>query len=376
MDVSTLSCRTAGESHGPCICALVEGFPAGVTFSSDAIDAELKRRQGGYGRGDRMKLEADCVKALSGVMDGKTIGSPILLMVENADATLDEKPPVVCPRPGHADLAGMIKYGFDQARPVLERASARETAARVAAGGLAGLLLAEFGVEVFAHVISVGDVEGDISVGDLDAARKDRDGSEMYCLDADATQLMTQAIDRARDAGDTLGGVFEVIVRGAPAGLGSYAAADRRLDARLAGALMSIPAVKGVEIGLGFEAAGRPGSKVHDPIEPGEGGLRGLKRTSNDAGGLEGGVTNGQDIVTRAAMKPISTLMQPLGSVDVTTGQPASASTERSDVCAVPAASVVGQAEVAFQIARALVEKCGGDSLSEMKRNHEGCLGG
>ncbi len=374
--MSTLSYRTAGESHGPCICALVEGFPAGVTFSADAIDAELKRRQRGYGRGDRMKLESDCVKVLSGVMEGKTIGSPILLLVENADATLSEKPPVVCPRPGHADLAGMIKYGFDQARPVLERASARGTAGQVAAGGVASLLLGEFGIEVFAYVVSVGDVDTDISVGDLDAARKEREGSELYCLDADATQRMKQAIDRARDAGDTLGGVFEVIVRGAPAGLGSYVAADRRLDGWLAGALMAIPAMKGVEIGLGFGAAGQPGSKVHDPIEPGDGGLRGLKRRSNNAGGLEGGVTNGQDIVVRGAMKPISTLMQPLASVDVTTGLPAGASTERSDVCAVPAASVVGQAEVAFQIARALVEKCGGDSLSEMKRNHRGCFGG
>jgi len=309
-------------------------------------------------------------------MGGKTIGSPVLLMVENADATIDEKPPVVCPRPGHADLAGMIKYGFDQARPVLERASARGTAAVVAVGGLAGLLLGEFGIETFSHVVSVGDVEPDISVGDLAAARGKRDGSELYCLDGGARQRMKESIDRARDAGDTLGGVFEVIVRGVPAGLGSYATADRRLDGRLAGALMAIPAMKGVEIGLGFEAARRPGSRVHDPILPGDGGLRGAGRGSNNAGGLEGGVTNGQDVVVRAAMKPISTLMQPLASIDVRTGQPASASTERADVCAVPAASVVGEAVVAFEIARALVEKCGGDSLVEMKRSLEGCLGG
>jgi chorismate synthase len=374
-EVSRLSYSTAGESHGACVAALVSGFPAGVAFRTEPIDAELRRRQGGYGRGKRMEMESDSVKVLCGVIGGVTIGSPILLVVENADATVEEKPPVVCPRPGHADLAGMIKYGFEQARPVLERASARETAARVAAGGLAGILLGEFGIEVFAHVIAVGGVSAEASVGELAPAREARERSELYCLDAGSAELMKQAIDKAKEAGDTVGGVFEVIVRGAPPGLGSYAEAPQRLDGRLAGALMSIPAIKGVEIGLGFGAAGRAGSEVHDPIVPGKGGLRDVKRSSNNAGGLEGGLTNGQDVVIRAAMKPISTLMQPLPSVDVTTGGEARASTERSDVCAVPAASVVAEAAVAFEIAGAMVDKFGGDSLDEMRCNFEGYLG-
>lgn len=366
--------RTTGESHGPCVAALVEGFPAGVTFSEEAINAELRRRQGGYGRGERMKIESDSVKALSGVMDGLTIGSPILLVVDNADSALNKKPPVTCPRPGHADLAGMIKYGFDQARPVLERASARETAARAAAGGLAKILLSEFGIEVFAHVTSVGDVAAEVEAGDLKKARAARDGSDFYCLDPKSSEKMKKAVDKAREGGDTLGGVFEIVVRNAPAGLGSYVQADRRLDGRLAACLMSIPAIKGVEIGLGFDAALRLGSEVHDPILPGKGGLRGLKRGSNNAGGLEGGVTNGQDVVVRAAMKPISTLVQPLASVDVTTRKPAPAAAERSDVCAVPAASVVGEAVAAFEIASAMVEKFGGDSLTEMKTNYDTCV--
>ena len=371
MVVAHLTYRTAGESHGPCVAALVEGIPAGLTFPAEAINAELRRRQGGYGRGERMKIESDSVKVLSGVMDGATIGSPVLLVVDNADATIDEKPPVTCPRPGHADLAGMIKYGFDQARPVLERASARETAARVAAGGLAAALLAEFDIDVLAHVISVGGVAAEVNVGDLAKARAIRDKSDFYCLDPKSSEKMKKAVDDARESGDTLGGTFEVIVRNVPAGLGSYVQSDRRLDGRLAACLMAIPAIKGVEIGLGFEAARRPGSKVHDPILPGKGGLRSLERGSNNAGGLEGGMTNGQDVVVRAAMKPISTLMQPLDSVDVTTSKTAKASTERSDVCAVPAASVVAEAVVALEIASALVEKLGGDSLSEMKKNHD-----
>ncbi len=366
--------RTTGESHGPCVAALVEGCPAGITLAEEAINAELRRRQGGYGRGERMKIESDSVKVLSGVMDGATIGSPILLVVDNADSTLNEKPPVTCPRPGHADLAGMIKYGFHQARPVLERASARETAARVAAGGLARILLAQFDIDVFAHVISVGGIAAETKVGDPKKARTARDSSDFYCLDSGASAQMKQAVDKAREDGDTLGGVFEIVVRNAPAGLGSYVQADRRLDGRLAACLMAIPAIKGVEIGLGFDAALRPGSKVHDPILPGKGGLRKLKRGSNNAGGLEGGVTNGQDVVVRAAMKPIPTLMQPLMSIDVTTFQPTPAAAERSDVCAVPAASVVGEAVVAFEIAAALVEKFGGDSLTEMKTNYDTCV--
>lgn len=363
--------RTAGESHGPCVAALVEGFPAGVKFAEGIINTELRRRQGGYGRGKRMELEADRIRVLSGVIGGETIASPILLVVDNADASVEEKPPVVCPRPGHADLAGMIKYGFDQARPVLERASARETAARVAAGGLAKLLLSEFGVEVFAHVLSIGDITAKLEVGDFSQARDARDASDFYCLDAAACERMKKAVDGARDKGDTLGGIFEVIVRGVPAGLGSYVQARERLDGRLAACLMSIQAIKGVEIGLGFEASRRPGSRVHDPILPGKKGLKELVRGSNNAGGLEGGMTNGSDVILRAAMKPISTLMQPLASVDVTSNKPAPASTERSDVCAVPAASVVGEAVVAFEIAGALIDKFGGDSLSEMKANHK-----
>lgn len=372
--MAELNYTTAGESHGPCVAALVEGFPAGVPFLEDAVNAELRRRQGGYGRGDRMAIESDSVRVLSGIVDGRTIGSPILLVVDNADSAMVDKPPVVCPRPGHADLAGMIKYGFDQARPVLERASARETAARVAAGGAAKILLSQFHIDLFAHVLTVGHVRANAQVRDLAHARAARDASDFYCLDTHAANRMRHAVDKARDEGNTLGGIFEVIVRGAPAGLGSYVQPGRRLDGRLAACLMAIPAVKAVEIGLGFEAARRPGSAVHDPILPGDGTPRALKRASNNAGGLEGGVTNGQDVVVRAAMKPISTLMQPLASVDVTTNKPAHASTERSDVCAVPAASVVGEAAVAFEIASAMLEKFGGDSLAEIKANYAACI--
>ncbi len=365
-----LTYRTAGESHGPTIAALVEGMPAGLPVSPDYINSELTRRQGGYGRGDRMNIESDAVRILSGLIDGLTIASPILMLIDNADATLAEKPPVLCPRPGHADLAGIIKYGFAQARPVLERASARETAARVAAGALATILLHDLDIQVFSHVLSVGEVTTSAHLPPIAEAEQIRADSPFYCLDLDASGPLKAAVDAAREAGDTLGGVFEVIVHGVPIGLGSYVSADTRLDARIAAALMSIPAIKGVEIGLGFAAASRPGSAMHDPILPGAHGISSVSRPTNNAGGLEGGVTNGQDIVVRAAMKPISTLTQPLPSIDVTTGAEALASTERSDICAVPAASVVGQAAVAFEVARAILERSPSDSMAALRTFH------
>jgi chorismate synthase len=366
---------TAGESHGPCLTCLVTGFPAGVPVDPAGIDAELSRRQSGYGRGGRMAIERDRVQVLSGVRRGRSIGSPVTLVIANRDNTLDEKPALTRPRPGHADLAGGVKYLTRDLRDVLERASARETAARVAAGALVRPLLAEFGVTVFGHVVAVGGVRSTAAFAPDRAAR---DASEMLCLDPAATAQMKVRVDQARAAGDSLGGVVEVQVLGAPMGLGAYDQWHRRLDARLAGAVMGIQAIKGVEIGLGFAAADRPGSQVHDEIVF-EAGARerptlGFVRPTNNAGGIEGGISNGQPIVLRAAMKPIPTLVKPLRSVDLTTRQPADAAAERADVCAVPAAGVVAENVVAFEIARAMVEKFGGDSLAEMRANYEGFL--
>ncbi|MFL5385850.1 MAG: chorismate synthase [Longimicrobiaceae bacterium] len=380
---------TAGESHGPALAAVVEGVPAGVPLAAEAIDAELRRRQGGYGRGGRMRIESDRAEILSGVRHGETLGSPVTLLVRNRDwenwtAAMSPSPVdnadddaamrrVFFPRPGHADLVGALKYDRTDARDILERASARETAARVAAGAVAKALLGAVGITVGSHVVSLGGVVAappDALPDDLNAAS---DPSPVRCLDAEAEGRMIDAIDAAKAAGDTLGGVVEVVARGVPAGLGSHVAWDRKLDGRLAGALMSIQAIKGVEVGLGFEAAARPGSRVHDAIVldgSAQGG--GYGRTGNNAGGLEGGITTGQPIVVRAAMKPISTLMRPLGTVDLRTGEPAEAVRERSDVCAVPAAGVVAEAMVALVLADALLEKAGGDSLAELRRNLEG----
>jgi len=379
--VTLLKWTTAGESHGPELVALVEGIPAGLPLLAADIDADLARRQRGYGRGGRMKIETDRVRFVSGVRGGETLGSPIGMILENRDfvnwstrmdaAPFAETPePLTRARPGHADLAGGLKYDRRDLRDVLERASARETAARVAVGGVCRKLLGLLGVEVFAHVVAIGPVTAS-PAGDLAAMRDLARASDLACADEEAAARMREAIREAAHAGDTLGGIFEVVAIGVPPGLGSHTQWDRKLDGRLAQALMSIPAIKGVSIGLGFEAAGLPGSEVHDPI--GYDATEGVfTRPSNRAGGLEGGITNGMPVVCRAAMKPISTLRRALPSVDVRTKEAVSAAFERSDVCAVPAASVIGEAMVAITLAGAMLEKLGGDSLGEVQRNLEG----
>ena len=370
---------TAGESHGPELVAMLEGCPAGLPLLAEHVDADLARRQKGYGRGGRMKIETDRAALVAGVRGGETLGSPIALVIVNRDfaswegrmgpapfASVPE--PVIRPRPGHADLAGGLKYDRRDLRDILERASARETAARVALGAVAKRLLAEVGIRVVGHVRSIGDVASgvtDLPFDELDARAR---ASDLSCADPEAEASMREAIHAASHAGDTLGGVVEVVAVGAPPGLGSHVHWDRKLDGRLAGALMSIQAIKGVEIGLGFEAARRRGSAVHDPILWNDSD-RSFPRTSNGAGGLEGGVTNGMPIVCRAAMKPIATLRRALPSVDVTTKQPFDAAFERSDICAVAAAAVVAEAMVGLVLADALLEKTGGDSLAEVRRN-------
>jgi chorismate synthase len=381
---------TAGESHGPALVAIVEGVPAGLRLAVTDVNRDLARRMQGYGRGARMKIEADAARIVSGVRAGETLGSPISLMIENRDWAnwedvmspgAREDPPrrrLTRPRPGHADLAGALKYGRADARDVLERASARETAARVAAGAVCRRLLEEFGVEVGSHVVALGGVVSRPPEPLPIPLNPAADRSPVRCLDPEAERSMMQRIDQARESGDTLGGVAEVVARGVVVGLGSCASWDRRLDARLAGALMSIPAVKGVEIGLGFLAAHSPGSGAHDEIQRAEGTegrlLGGFARPTNRAGGLEGGMTNGMPVVARAAMKPIATLMSPLASVDLDTGRPARAQSERSDVTAVPAMGVIAEAMTALVLAGAYVEKFGGDSLGEIRRNYEAYL--
>ena len=381
---------TAGESHGPALTALVEGAPAGLSLSADDIDLELRRRQGGYGRGGRMRIESDRAEILSGVRHGQTLGSPITLLVRNrdwanwtdamspapSDAEGDDQAMrrVFFPRPGHADLVGALKYDRTDARDILERASARETAARVAAGTVARRMLAELGIAVGSHVASLGGIVASVPdelPDDLNAAS---DPSPVRCLDPQAEGAMIDAIDAAKRAGDTLGGVVEVVARGVPAGVGSHVSWDRKLDGRLAHALMSIQAIKGVEIGLGFEGAMRPGSRVHDAIVADAQNPRGggFGRARNNAGGLEGGITTGQPLVVRAAMKPISTLMQPLATVDLRTGEIAEAVRERSDVVAVPAAGVVAEAMVCIVLAGALLEQFGGDTMADLRRNLDG----
>ena len=365
---------TAGESHGPCLTAIVEGLPAGLTVDIEAINRDLSRRQAGYGRGGRMNIEQDAVEILSGVIGGKTTGAPVALRIENRDWAnwrehwaAGDLPKLTVPRPGHADYAGMLKYGLGDARPILERASARETAARVAVGALAKLLLAEFGVAVGSYVEAIGKVAA--TIPDLPPAElwARAEASDVRCPDRQAARQMREAIDAARQAGDSLGGVFVATVTGVPVGLGSHVQWDRRLDARLAAAAMSIPAVKGIEIGPAFENARLPGTQVHDGFVIGE--MRRIARTSNRAGGIEGGISNGEPIVVRAAMKPIPTTVTPLRSVDLATGAEAATQYQRSDVCAVPAAAVVGEAMVAWVLADALVEKRGGDGLAEMRQS-------
>ncbi len=363
---------TAGESHGPCLIAIVEGMPAGLMVDVEAIHHDLARRQRGYGRGERMQIEQDRVELLGGVIAGKTTGAPMALRIENRDWAnwrdrwdSGDLPKLTVPRPGHADYAGAVKYGLDDARSILERASARETAARVAVGSLAKQLHAAFDIAVGSYVAQIGDVLATIPNLLPEELWKLAEANDVRCPDEEAAVQMRSAIDAAREAGDSLGGVFVVIATGVPVGLGSHVHWDRRLDGRLASAMMSIPAIKGVEIGPAFANARRPGTQVHDELLPN--GKGGVTHGTNRAGGVEGGMSNGAPIVIRAAMKPIPTTLTPLRSVDLATNEPAQTQYQRSDVCAVPAASVVGEAMVAWVLADALVEKLGGDSLAEMK---------
>ena len=365
---------TAGESHGKTLLAMVDGFPAGLTIETDSIDVELRRRQGGYGRGGRQNIETDTVEFLSGTWQSKTLGSPIALQVINRDYKLERLQDLERPRPGHGDLTGAMKF-LGPIRSVLERASARETAVRVAAGALAKQLLTPFGIHCLGYVVELGGLEIEARQGSLDELRQWRDTSEIYSLNPDQDEHIKQHIDAAGDAGDTLGGIVEVRVEGLPFGLGTHAQWDRKLDGRIAQAVMAVQAIKGVEIGLGFQAARLPGSQVHDPIvydaKQQAANHLGYTRPTNNAGGLEAGMTNGQPLVVRAAKKPISTLRQPLDSVNLTTRQPESAQYERSDVCALSAASVIIENVVAFEVARALVEKFGNDSLAEIQARFE-----
>jgi chorismate synthase len=381
---------TAGESHGPALVAVLEGLPAGVPVSTDAVAAELTRRRAGYGRGARMSFEQDEVELLGGVRHGLTLGGPIAIRIGNTEwpkwstvmsanpvdpAELDglaRNAPLTRPRPGHADLAGMQKYGFTDARPVLERASARETAARVALGTVARAFLAEtLHATVLSHVVGIGSVAAPDGVLPGPEDRDALDASPVRCLDPAASAAMVAEIDAARTDGDTLGGVVEVVVYGLPPGLGSHVHWDRRLDSRLAAALMGIQAIKGVELGDGFGLARRRGSQAHDEIE---GGPDGVHRRTGRSGGTEGGITTGEVLRVRAAMKPISTVPRALATVDIATGEPAVAINQRSDVCAVPAAGVVAEAMVALVVADAVVEKFGGDSVAETRRNTRGYL--
>ena len=339
---------TAGESHGEALVGILEGMPAGMRINVSDINKELERRQLGYGRGQRMQIEHDRAKILSGLIRGVTIGSPIAVLIENKDFSIDKLPAVKNPRPGHADMAGILKYGFNDARCVLERASARETAARVGVGAICKILLEEFKISIISRVLTIGGAKSEKSIKDK--------------------------IDEAGKSKDTLGGVFEVVIKGAPPGLGSCVHWDKRLDAGIAEALMSIPAIKGVEIGNAVECSSKLGSEVHDEIFYSK--EKGVYRNTNNAGGVEGGMSNGEDIIARGYMKPISTLMGGLKSINIDTKKPAKASTERSDVCAVSAAGVVGEAMMAFVISKAFLEKFGGDSIAEIKRNHKGYISG
>jgi len=382
---------TSGESHGEALVAFISGLPAGLAVDQSFVDRELWRRQQGYGRGGRMKIETDTAHFLSGVHHGKTIGSPIAVLLQNRDwqnwkeslpvesGDPEKHKRVASPRPGHADLAGALKYDFTEARYVLERASARESAARVAIGALAKLLLRELGVEVLSHVIAVGAVsiaDREITWEQMEAlARRNKEEVLLACADADAEQRMKEQVDNVLRTGDSVGGVFEVVARNVPPGLGSYVQWDERLDGLLAAAVMSLQAVKAVEIGSGIQAAHSPGSAVHDEIGyRRDSGFSGFTRTRNNAGGIEGGVSNGQEIRVRGYLKPISTLRRPLQSVDFTTREPVKAAYERSDVCVVPAAGVAGEAMVALTLARCALDKFGGDSLKETKRNFLGYL--
>jgi len=378
---------TAGESHGPALTAVIEGVPAGLTVEAAPINAQLKRRQGGYGRGARQKIESDTVEILSGVRFGRAMGSPLTLVVRNRDWANwtvkmsveplppgQEPPEITVPRPGHADYTGMMKYDHDDLRNTLERSSARNTATLVAVGAVARLLLAEFGVSVASHVVNIGGVCVNADHIDLRRVGELADASPVRVADPEAEAQIIAAIDAAKSRGDTLGGTFEVVALGLPVGLGSYSQWDTRIDGKLAQALMAIQAIKGVEIGIGFGAADLPGSQVHDAFfydaATGDGDAR-FRRGSNNAGGTEGGITNGEPLVVRAVMKPIATLMKQLPSVNLQTKAEVPAFAERSDVCAVPAAAVVGEAMAAFVLAQEMCAKFGGDSLAEMRANYD-----
>jgi len=380
----SLTYRTAGESHGKALITLVEGLPSGVRIDSDFIDGELRRRQGGYGRGGRQKIETDHAEFITGVRMGHTIGSPVAMLIPNKDSRLDDPaatPPLHRPRPGHADLAGSVKWLTTDCRETLERASARETAARVAAGALARCLLRQFGIDVFGFVRAVGSAETKMDVTPMNWREllKARDASEVYCPDPAADAAMREFINDQKMAKDTAGGIVEAHVFGCPIGIGSCMTWDGRLDSRIAAAVVGIQAFKGVEIGLGFETARRPGSRVHDEIAFDPAGRNtpalGFARSTNNAGGIEGGMTNGQPVVVRGAMKPISTLGKPLKSVDLNTKESSEAGWERSDISAISAASVVMENVIAFEIARAFIEKFGGDSMPEVRANYENFLG-
>ena len=367
----------AGESHGKCLLGIIEGFPAGLSLNEENINLNLKRRQGGYGRGERMKIEQDRVEVLSGLVEGKTIGSPLGLMIKNKDwKNWQEKeyPPLTISRPGHADFAGVIKYGFKDVRKVLERASARQTAMRVAIGSVASSLLEEFNIQIYSYVLRIGQVKAKRIASFTREFKEEINKSPVYCGDGIASIGMCREIDRAREKGNTLGGVFEVVISGVPIGLGSYVQWDRRLDAQLASAFMSIPGVKAVEIGEGIEASEKKGSDVHDEIfiqdKPKSNSSRYYRKT-NRAGGIEGGVTNGEEVVIRAYLKPIPTLINTLHSIDFATKKETKAIYQRSDICVVPAASVVGEAVAAWEIAAAFLDKFNGDSLLEIKENYK-----
>ncbi len=376
--MSHLRYLTAGESHGRALVGILEGLPAGLPISKEKINEQLKRRQGGYGRGGRMKIEQDQIEVFSGIRAGVTLGSPIALVLWNRDwenwgkhmdpwnPPPERYSPVTVPRPGHADLAGALKYRHTDIRNVLERASARETAMRVALGSLARQFLEHFGVGIASHVLQIHSVRASVDVAGLDVTELNAraDASPVRCLDPQAEQEMLARIDQAQAEGNTVGGIFEVIAANVPVGLGSYVHWDRKLDGRIAQAMASLPAMKAVEIGLGVESAARWGSECHDEIFYDE--SAGYSRKTNRAGGLEGGVTNGERLIVRVAMKPLSTLRRPLASVDTKSKQPVKAHVERSDVCAVPAASVIGEAVLALVLADAFLEKYGGDSLAEI----------
>ena len=365
--MTNLRFLTAGESHGPALTAILDGLPAGLPLASEMIDGELARRQQGYGAGPRMKLEHDQARILGGVMEGLTTGAPLALSIENLDHVKwrgRAVEPFTTPRPGHADLAGAIKYGYDDLRPALERASARETAARVAVGAVCKHLLAQFGVQVGGYVVSIGEIEADVSAIPFEQRAAQAEASEVRCPEPGAAQAMTERIRQVMQARDTLGGVVEVLALGLPPGLGSHVQWDRRLEARLGAAVLSVQAIKGVEFGPAFENTRLPGTQVQDPIllEGSE-----LRRPSMRAGGLEGGMTTGGPLVVRAAMKPIATTLNPQQTVDLASGEPTPTKYERSDFCPVPRAVPILEAMIAFVLADALLEKLGGDSLNEMR---------